>query len=115
MAIACNTIMLNVCDELSHTNLYRHDRKRRINALTKDLEGFSAEFYRGLGEDAEQQYYTLVRVVEAAARLIADTPVGEVARLATFLDAWQKGQFAEVEEEGLQGMLRCGMLKLAAT
>lgn len=113
MSVACNTIMLQVCDNLSHTTLYKQDRKQRINALTKDLEQFNAAFYKGISDHEEQQYHTLVRTVEAAATLIAKTPIDQVAKLAAFLEAWQSGSFAEVEDDKLQGMLKCGMLKLA--
>ncbi len=114
LAVACNSIMLSVCDDLSRTTLYKQDRKQRINALTKDLEGFMTTFYKDIDPYSEQQYMTLVRTVEVAMKLITQTPIEEVSKLAAFLDAWQKGQFAEVEDDKLEGMLKCGMLKLAA-
>ncbi len=114
MAVACNSIMLSVCDDLSRTTLYKQDRKQRINALTKDLEGFMATFYKDIDPYSEQQYMTLVRTIEVAMKLITQTPIEEVSKLAAFLDAWQKGQFVDVDQDRLEGMLKCGMLKLAA-
>ena len=109
-AVACNTMMLSVCDDLKTTSLYTHKRRQLINTLTADLEGFVKDFYVGLPEEGEMQYHQLIRTVEAGANVLATMALDEIPRFVAFWAIYRSGQFAEVDESKYEGLKRCGML-----
>ncbi|MGF7213880.1 hypothetical protein GGR92_000020 [Spirosoma lacussanchae] len=91
-AVFCNSMMLEVCDALTSTTLYKHDRKQRINALTKDLESFLAGFYKGISEEEEKQYYAMVRSMERLATLLATMPPHQMDQAHALLKSFQQGE-----------------------
>ena len=99
LAVACNTIMLEVCDAIKHTSLYQQKRKGLINTLTTDLEGFIRQFYANISEEEEMQFYALVRTVEEAARFLATLTPREIDRFVAVMQAFRNGENYEASTE----------------
>lgn len=92
LAVACNTIMLGVCDDLKETTLYKQRRKFLVNELTTDLEKFVAVMYKGISEQEETEFNNLVRVVESAASLISSMTPAEIASFQALILAYKNGE-----------------------
>lgn len=91
LMVACNTIMLGVCDDIKETEVYHHQTKALTNQLTKHLEAFVAKMYRGISPEMEQQYLNLVRVVEQASVLICSMTPHEIADFVLLLTDFKNG------------------------
>lgn len=106
LAVACNTIMLGVCDDLKETTLYKQTTKQMVNNLTKVLETFVAKMYKGISEKEEQEFNNLVRVVESAASLISNMAPAEIANFQALILAYKAGEVFEASsDKALVGMI----------
>lgn len=92
LAVAVNSIMLDVCDEIKNTDLYRGPRKKAVNNLTQDLERFMYELYKGMNEEQEMQYMALIRTVKAGAVALASVTPDEFGTFAGLIEAFRTGE-----------------------
>lgn len=104
LLVACNAILLGVCDTLSHTTLYRQQIKRLAKQLTQELEQFTKTLYDGLGEAEEMQYYALVNTVEAGVRLLTTCTPTEIGMLTEMLTALRDGRVEVIQDDRTQAV-----------
>lgn len=97
-AVACNTIMLEVCDYLSATDLYQGPIKFHTNALAKELSRFTARFYAGISPDEEMQYYRLVDTLERLFKQVSCMTPAQIHASSELIDAMLNGQVTIVPE-----------------
>ena len=111
-AVACNTIMLGVCDDLKETSLYKQRPKHLINELTRELEKFVATMYRGISPVEETEFNNLVRVVEGAASLMATMAPEQVNGFSALILAYRNGDvFVPTTDKQMENIIKQGKVK----
>lgn len=68
-------VYLEMLDELKDTKVYRHNLKRSINNVTKDIETFLSNMYKHMPMDnsVEEAFLAIQRGVEVLAAADVDT------------------------------------------
>lgn len=106
LAVACNEIMLGVCDDLKETEVYHQQTKLLINQLTKNLTAQVAKLYAGLQGDEDEQFLNVVRVIENAASLMISMTPHEINVFSGLMVSLKNGEvYVPTTEKQLENIV----------